>query len=226
MCTYAQKNYGETLITRTGDALIMSAEQTRRVKIGGNIKEVTVKKPVPLVLNGVDIYHPPPSKDTTDDSTMFSMINSVPVRTNGYVDSNYLKVSISAYTAVYAMVDSCIDEFDNMLKSGHYSITLNNVVVNEKGHIVYYETDGLKGHPGQNYMHLVKRDGFTEIPEPLTEQFALRLKIMLHDVQLGIFMHNNLPTPYYCSRLPYSQSRGNREKPPFMDTTKQSEINN
>lgn len=125
------ERYGETIITQRGDEITFSKPKEREVVVGkSKIKRsVTTEPPVPILLNGKRIYNlmDYPDKDRTKDSTLFN-------------------IGSREYTIFREMIELAIaGEMSNLLK-GDYICMVTNLVVNDKGYIAYYETEGLQKH--------------------------------------------------------------------------------
>lgn len=128
---------GEVIITERGDTITMSAVPQRSVNISNTNAKVVM--PVghtrPLLLNGVKIYR------FEDDSTEYEW---------GGFDEEY-KLMIERYNQYKAKLNEATQNVRKQLPDGDYIVEMKNMVVDENGIVVYYETEGLKKYkPGPN----------------------------------------------------------------------------
>lgn len=136
MQCYAQQT-GEVIVTERGDTITMSAVPQRRVNISNTNAKVVM--PVghtrPLLLNGIKIYR------FEDDTTEYEW---------GGFDEQY-KQMIEHHNQFKSMLHDATQNVRKQLPDGDYIVEMKNMVVDENGIVVYYETEGLKKYkPGPN----------------------------------------------------------------------------
>lgn len=120
--------YGETIITRRGDELTFSKPKEREVVVGKSKtrRTVTTEEPVPVLLNGKKIYH-----FKRGDSEWL-------VWTEAY------KNATREFYLLRDMIDSAIGKEVENLQPGDCQYEMSNMVVDERGYITYYETEGIE----------------------------------------------------------------------------------
>lgn len=128
---YGSELYGETVITKRGDEVTFSKPKEREVIVhNSNTKRtIATERSAPALLNGKRIYDLKkyPDIDRTKDSTKFL-------------------VTHYAYELLHDAIANAISKEMTYLPRGNYICEINNVVVDEKGFIAYYETEGLLKH--------------------------------------------------------------------------------
>lgn len=126
-----KESYGETIITMRGDEITFSKPKEQHAVVGNsNIKRtIATERSVPALLNGKRIYDLKkyPDVDRTKDSTKFL-------------------VTHHTYELLHNALANAISKEMGYLANGNYICELNNVVVDEKGFIAYYQTEGLLKH--------------------------------------------------------------------------------
>ena len=124
-----KERYGKTLITQRGDEITFSKPKEREVVVGkSNIKRiVTTEASMPVLLNGKEIYNLEnyPDMDRTKDSMLF-------------------KIMEREYTILNKMIKNAISGEMANLPKGDYICEVKNLVIDERGYIAYYETEGIK----------------------------------------------------------------------------------
>lgn len=174
-----KENYGETIVTKRGDEITFSKPKERHAVVSNsNIKRtIATERSVPALLNGKRIYDlkKHPDVDRTKDSTKFL-------------------VKHHTYELLHNALANAISKEMGYLANGNYICELNNVVVDEKGFIAYYETEGL-------LKHIFNGNPFNKPrTQPInpTSAYIIRLIIekQTYKMKFNPLIINGEPTPY------------------------------
>ena len=169
----------QQFITRSGDTIIMKQPTTRTLKVGGIEKEVTITTARPLLLNGKYIYYY--KDDKTDFRPSDEFYDSATIAHNR-IDDSLLSVTALAR---------------KQLPDGIYKLDISNVVVDERGTIVYYEVGVLKKYvDGNNIVSQYSEADVPEIPASIIKNIVDK---NLRDAKYVPLRINNKPTPYIFS---------------------------
>lgn len=170
-----EKEGGNTITTFSGDEVTMSVVSARTINIKGKKVEKVVDKPRPLLLNGKEIYN------------HFWEENEAVYETEAH------KKSMEEHTKYQMMIDELATEEKKQLKEGEYALHLTNMVVNEQGYIVYYETKGLEQY------HKKLRGTTITVNNKAAENINAIIQGQIHKMKFTPFVLNNTPRAYIGS---------------------------
>jgi hypothetical protein len=139
-------------------------------------KIIEYGKPIPLQLNGKEIYY---YKDHPDDD-LYSF------KEKDTWMSEYLVLNKT-------LEDVFHTEINNLPKGVYYDLKIENIVINETGRIVYYETNGLVAH--RHTGQFGQRYGLVDIPDEINNRLKQKITSALNHIQYTPLIINNNATP-------------------------------
>ncbi|MEZ5018075.1 MAG: hypothetical protein R2800_13535 [Flavipsychrobacter sp.] len=166
---------GNTITTFSGDEVTMSVVSARTINVKGKKLNKIVDKPRPLLLNGKDIYN------------HFWEENEAVYETEAH------KKSMEEHTKYQMMIDELAKDEKRNLKEGEYALHLTNMVVNEQGYIVYYETKGLERY------HKKLRGTTIAVNNKAAENINTIVQSQVHKMRFTTFVLDNTPRAYIGS---------------------------
>lgn len=154
---------GQTKQTISGDSITFSQAVIRTITVNGQQRKVIYTNPQPILLN-----HKPISYDCDP------------------VFANNIGVALSAIIFKYQ------DQIE-ALATGVYSISINNIVVNETGNVVYLEMEGLAGY-SRHLPHLYP--GMSTLPQKETIALEESIANAIYTTTFPILEKDGVPTSY------------------------------
>lgn len=155
----------------------MSKPKERTTRINGKSRTVPTEREIPILLNGDSIHY------FTNE--------------NYYTNNKPNEVLSDEFVKLSKQIDAMIEDGVDSLPSCVYSISVNNIVVNTSGKIVYYETNGIQGHATNNMIHL--NPGYYNIPDDLRLVINTKITEALRSVKMSPLIRDNKRVPYYRS---------------------------
>lgn len=154
---------GQTKQTISGDSITFSQAVIRTITVNGQKRKVIYTNPEPILLN-----HKPISYDCDP------------------IFANNIGVALSAIIFKYQ------DQIE-ALATGIYSISINNIVVNETGNVVYLEMEGLAGYSRQ-LPNLYP--GMSILPQKKTIALEESIANAIYTTTFPILEKDGVPIPY------------------------------
>jgi hypothetical protein len=178
--SYAVDNnsIGKTITTPKGDVIAFSAIGNKAAHIANDntTKVIAYGEEKPILLNGREIYYVKDENDTVDNFRNWQQW-------------------IDAHITAEKRLNDAIKKEKKQLPAGTYYYIMKNMVINEQGKLVYYETDGIvrrkltettKQHPGR-----------LTIPENLEQNVNDKLKAAANRLTYTTMIVGGKATAYY-----------------------------
>lgn len=169
---------GKTITTTKGDVISFSAIGSKPIHIANSntTKTIAYGEEKPILLNGNSIYY---VKDENDS------INS----------ARNWQQWIDAHIAAEKKLNDAVKKEKKQLPKGTYYYTMKNMVINEKGELVYYETDGIVR---RRYSETTRqKPGRLLIPEKLETDVNNKLKATADKLTYTTMIVGGEATAYY-----------------------------
>ncbi len=169
---------GKTITTPKGDVISFSAIGSKPVHIANSntTKTIAYGEEKPILLNGNAIYYVKSGDDTIDNSRNWQQW-------------------IDAHIAAEKKLNDAVKKERKQLPKGTYYYTMKNMVINEKGELVYYETDGIvRRRYSETTRH---KPGRLLIPEKLEKNVNDKLKATTDKLTYTTMIAGGKATAYY-----------------------------
>lgn len=128
--TAGAQNAQQVIVTGTGDTITLEPQRLRIARVNNVEKKIMISSSVPMLLNGKKIYDY--HNDTAQDSEQ---------KYKAQFDSVYAGLNRITY-----LLDSVTATTRRQLPDGYYHLEVKNIIVDERGRLVYFETGDLKEH--------------------------------------------------------------------------------
>lgn len=169
---------GKTITTTKGDVISFSPIGTKPVHIANSntTKTIAYGEEKPILLNGNAIYYVKSGDDTIDNSRNWEQW-------------------IDAHIAAEKKLNDAVKKEKKQLPKGTYYYSMKNMVINEKGELVYYETDGIVR---RKYSETTRhKPGRLLIPEKLEKNVNDKLKATADKLTYTTMIVGGKATAYY-----------------------------
>lgn len=169
---------GKTITTTKGDVISFSPIGTKPVHIANSntTKTIAYSEEKPILLNGNAIYYVKSGDDTIDNSRNWEQW-------------------IDAHIAAEKKLNDAVKKEKKQLPKGTYYYSMKNMVINEKGELVYYETDGIVR---RKYSETTRhKPGRLLIPEKLEKNVNDKLKATADKLTYTTMIVGGKATAYY-----------------------------
>lgn len=180
----AQSN--KVILTPKGDEITMNNPKERKLNIQGKLQQVTTEKPIPYLLNGRKIF------SYKDESKVQYTFRDVNLWTED--DTRFNKT-----------IEAAIKPLLDKLPIGDYEYMLKNMVVDEKGYIAYYETNGFTRYKPMERMHQNRTR--IEMPEDIATEIDNKIAAVVRSFCYRPFTVNNETLPYLGSKVYHYSKR-------------------
>jgi|GEM_PF-3582649 len=171
---------GKTITTPKGDVINFSALGSKSMHIANRnrntTKTVAYGEEKPILLNGATIYYVGDENDS---------VNNV----------HNWKDWIDAHIAAEKKLNDAIKKEKKQLPKGSYYYTMKNMVINENGDLVYYETDGIVRRKYSETT--LQHPGRLMIPVALEQKVNDKLKTTADKLSYTTMIVGGKATAYY-----------------------------